>query len=365
MPFGAPDPIFGLLADFKADPRPEKVNLLAGIYQNENLQPVVFEVVKAVKPEVVGTYLPIDGDERFIRGVARLIFGKEGHYGAQTVGGTGALRVAGALVGEFVKKKIAIPALTWPNHRQIFERSGLEVTTYDHYGKGRFDLGRFLQSLKLIPKGSAVLLHAACQNPTGADPSVVEWRAMAEAMKDYLPVFDFAYQGLGDGIEEDAFGVRTFVEAGLECLIAYSCSKNFGLYSERVGALFVVAKEEARIASQVKRQIRAMVSNPPAHGAKIVATILEDQAYREQWRSELDQMRRRIGSMREELLKRLPGWERCREDKGMFTLLDLSGSQVDKLRKEHAIFLPERGRLNLAGLNRDNIDYVARAIVSL
>ena len=385
VPEGPPDPIFGLSDAFQADVRSKKVNLVIGMYKNERLEPELLSTVWTAKRAIleedgVADYLPIDGSKAFVEQVGGLLFGealwgaeKGRIYGAETVGGTSALRIGAEFCSAFVGKTFAVSRPTWPNHRQILEKVG-GVETYPYYNsaKRRFDLGAMLAGLKALKPKTVVLLQGACHNPTGCDPTAEEWVEIARVCREgkLMPFFDVAYQGFGWGLEEDAAQVRHFTKEGLECLVAYSCSKNFSLYCQRVGALFAVTPDAAvkqRVGSQVKRVIRTSYSNPPAHGARIVAHILGG-SLRTDWRHEVDAMRKRISSVRGELVRKL--MLRCKgknfdyllPHQGMFSFIDLEKRQVARLIDEFGIYLPDNGRINVAGLNFENIDDVVEGL---
>ncbi|MBF8262980.1 MAG: aromatic amino acid aminotransferase [Parachlamydiales bacterium] len=382
VPEAPPDAVFGLLGAFSADSRPQKVNLLVGIYKNEQLQnemmPSVIEAKSQVLPDVsLADYLPMDGSRDFVEAVGSLVFGDGNVYGAQAIGGTGALRIGGEFLAQEVGKTIYIPEFSWPNHRSIFERAGFCVETYPYYERTRheFDANGCLAFLEKLPKRSIVLFHAACHNPTGCDPQMKEWAQIARVVRErqLLPFFDFAYQGLGDGLEKDAAAIRLFLSEGLEFLVAYSCSKNFSMYCQRVGALFVVTRNgslKTKIASQIKRIVRAEFSNPPAHGAMIVTHILKGNL-RSQWESELEKMRKRLHQMRCEFVRRLMAkktstdFRSLLEHKGMFSFIDLEKQQVQQLREKFGIYMLDNGRINIAGLNHKNLDYVADHIIQV
>jgi aspartate/tyrosine/aromatic aminotransferase len=389
VPEGPPDAVFGLTGAFRADPRPQKINLLVGIYKNAELKSELMPSVRQAKEHCLpdahmADYLPMDGFQELIDALGPILFGesvwpsnRHRIYGTQAIGGTGALRVGAEFLAQEVTKTIYIPQPSWPNHRAIFERAGCHVETYPYYdrSKHRFDFQTFLAFLKKLPPKTAVLLHAACHNPTGCDPTIAEWEEIAKAMREHqlLPFFDFAYQGLGDGLEQDAQAVRHFVKEGLECIVAYSCSKNFSLYCQRVGALYIVSEKEiekTRVASQVKRIIRALYSNPPAAGAFIVAHILQGPL-RSQWEKELTAMRRRLESVRTAFVQGLMAKEQRNDfspmlqHKGMFSFVDLEKADVQQLIDRYAIYMLDNGRISVAGLNEKNIDYVIDSLVAV
>ena len=385
-----PDPIFGLNEAFQADVRPNKVNLIIGIYKDEQLRSHLMPSVGKVKNQIasqdlLADYLPIDGLPDLNEQLGMLVFGenkwKESRgriYAAQTIGGTGALQVGGQFLSQEISKSIAISTPTWPNHRSIFERAGLRVETYPYYSREKhgIDFDALCDYLKKLPEKTAVLLHPVCHNPTGCDLSLEQWKDVSKIMMKsrLLPFFDFAYQGLGEGIEKDRRAIEIFLNDGHEMLVAYSCSKNFSLYCQRVGALFVVDENAAvklRVGSQIKKIIRSLYSNPPAHGARIVASLLKDAAIKEEWKKELDSMRHRITIIRESLIQRLASkstrinFEFLRHHKGMFSFVDIDKSQVQQLIDKFGIYLIDNGRISLTGLNEKNIDYVVSGIAAI
>lgn len=385
-----PDPIFGLNEAFQADIRPNKVNLIIGIYKDEQLRPYLMPSVAKIKNQIanqdlLADYLPIDGLSDFNEQLGMLVFGektwKESRgriYAAQTVGGTGALQVGGQFLSQEVSKSIAISTPTWPNHRSVFERAGLRVESYPYYSREKHGVhfDALCGYLKSLPEKTVVLLHPVCHNPTGCDLSLAQWKEVSQLMlkSRLLPFFDFAYQGLGEGIEKDREAIEIFMNDGHEMLIAYSCAKNFSLYCQRVGALFVVDENAAvklRVGSQIKKIIRSLYSNPPAHGARIVASLLKDAAMKEEWKKELDAMRHRITTIRENLIQRLSakttkgGFEFLRHHKGMFSFIDIDKSQVQQLIDKFGIYLIDNGRISLTGLNGKNIDYVVDGIAAV
>lgn len=387
---GQPDAVFGLAGAFRADVRRHKVDLTVGIYKDEDLKAELLPSVKKAKQEIfmqdlTADYLPIDGLPDLFEELGKLLFGeavwKEAHgriYAAHTAGGTSALRIGGEFLAQEVTKTIYLPDPTWPNHRQIFERARCRVESYPYYNRQKrgFDCDAMCQKLQTLPEKTAVILHATCHNPSGCDPTMEDWQRLSKLIKEkkLLPFFDCAYQGLGEGLEKDAGAIRYFMQQGHEMLIAYSCSKNFCLYCQRVGALFVVDENAAvklRVGSQIKRIIRALYSNPPAHGAKIVAEILKNQTLRKEWEQELEEIRRRIVSMREELIDLLiarakkTDFDYLRNHQGLFMFIDLTKSQIQKLINEFAVYLLDSGRINIAGLTKANIDLVVNSILAV
>lgn len=381
------DAIFQQQQAFKNDPRPHKVNLSIGLYQDEMLQTPILKTVKnaekvLISQETTKEYLPISGDPLYLEESGQLIFGqmlwrerRENICGVQTPGGTGGLRIGAEFLRQEISKTIAIPDPTWPNHTGIFKQCGYQVHSYSYYDtrSGLLKIESILETLKKAPCRSIVLLHACCHNPTGADPSEKEWNAISELLreKELLPFFDFAYQGLGKGLEEDAQVIRSFVKRSIECVIAFSHSKNFGLYSERVGGVFVTAKNRSaaeNVLSQLKVCARVCYSNPPRHGAAIVAQILSNLELREGWIKEVDAMRERIDRLRKEFVSALQNQQKVKDFSslfsrvGMFCFLGLSDAQVSALREEDGIYMSSGGRINLAGLCDSNLERVTDAI---
>ncbi len=382
------DPILGLTETFRADSRAEKVNLAAGVYVDDSgVTPVIPSVLEAERRlvEKAGSkgYLPIDGRSGFKSAVRDLVFGPDHEIvesgrsaTAQTPGGTGALRVAADfLLQTGSSKTIWLSDPTWPNHPQLFALAGFALRTYPYLDESgrQLDVGRMLSALRLAVPGDVVLVHGSCHNPSGVDPDQETWAAIAEIVieRELMPVVDFAYQGFGFGLREDADWLKGLARPGLEFLVCTSYSKNFALYNERVGALTIVAADSARAASalsHVKIAIRANYSNPPAHGGDIVETILTDPTLRAQWEVDLAEMRNRILGNRAALVEALlaagvPGnWDPIRRQRGMFALLGLSADQVARLRDEFGIYVVSRGRINVAGLTAANLPRVVLAV---
>jgi aspartate/tyrosine/aromatic aminotransferase len=382
------DPIFGLLGAISADPRQEKVSLMVGIYKDDHLKAELLSSVKKAKEKIasqdlMADYLPIDGLPGLIALLGPIVFGEsiwkdvqERVYGAHTTGGTGALRATAEFLAQEVSQGIYIPNHTWPPHRMIFERAGFKVGNYPYYCREKkgFDIEALLFFLAKLPAKSIVLFHACCHNPTGSDPTAEEWRSISQLMREkrLFPFFDFAYQGLGEGVEKDNAAIQIFLKEGHEMAVAYSCSKNFSMYCHRVGALFVVSEHAAvktRIESQVKRIIRTLYSNPPAHGARIVAEVLKNE--KALWHKDLEGMRQRMHRMREMLIQRLNAkaktrnFDYLRKHKGMFSFIDLDKNQVQTMIDKFAIYLTDNGRISIAGLTLENIDYVVNGILSV
>lgn len=385
------DPILGLGEAFKSETRANKVNLGIGVYKDaQGKTPIVKAVKEAEKRlfdlETSKNYLTIDGVAEFNEYTKELLFGadseivKQGRAKTvQSLGGTGALRIA----AEFIKRQtksqnVWISTPTWPNHNAIFNAVGMTIREYRYYDaeKKALDWDNLIADLSNAGEGDVVLLHGCCHNPTGIDPTPEQWKILAEMSEKngWLPLFDFAYQGFANGLEEDAIGLRTFASNHKELLVASSYSKNFGLYNERVGAFTLVA-ETAEIAAtaltQVKSIIRTLYSNPASHGAATVSIILGDQELRQQWEEELTEMRNRIKQMRHQFVELLKEYGAEQdfsfiiEQNGMFSFSGLRPEQVDRLKEEFAIYAVRSGRINLAGVTEDNIRYLCKSIVKI
>ena len=385
------DPILGLNEAFNADTRTNKVNLGVGVYCNEEGRiPLLRAVVEAetirVAQHASRGYLPIDGIAAYDHAVQKLLFGADSPLLAagrvittQAVGGTGALKIG----ADFIKQLqpdavVAISDPSWENHRALFETAGFPVQNYRYYDAASHDVNRtgMLEDLNALPAGSVVVLHACCHNPTGVDLTPDDWANVLEVVKakQLIPFLDMAYQGFGDGIDEDAAAVRLFAQSGLSFFVSSSFSKSFSLYGERVGALSIITQskdESARVLSQVKRVIRTNYSNPPTHGATIVAAVLNNAELRAMWEAELAEMRLRIRGMRlqmvELLAKKAPAhdFSFVARQRGMFSYSGLTVEQVARLRSEFGIYALDTGRICVASLNQSNIEAVTDAIVQV
>lgn len=385
------DPILGLADLFRADDRTNKINLGIGVYKDETGKtPVLTSVKKAeqylLENETTKNYLSIDGIADFGRCTQELLFGADSalisnHRArtAQTPGGTGALRVAADFIAtQTSAKRIWVSNPSWPNHKNVFAAAGLEVCEYNYYDAAQhaLDFDGLLNSLSAAQAGDIVLFHGCCHNPTGIDPTAAQWAQLAELSlaKGWLPLFDFAYQGFARGLEEDAEGLRTFAASHQELIVCSSYSKNFGLYNERVGAFTLVAADAAIVDtafSQVKATIRANYSNPPAHGAAVVATILGNSALRALWEQELTSMRERIQRMRQLFVNTLQekgakgDFSFIIDQNGMFSFSGLTKDQVVRLRDEFGVYAVNSGRVNVAGMTPDNMSPLCEAIVAV
>ncbi|VVP34632.1 Aromatic-amino-acid aminotransferase [Pseudomonas fluorescens] len=385
------DPILGLNEAFNADTRTNKVNLGVGVYCNEEGRiPLLRAVVEAetirVAQHASRGYLPIDGIAAYDQAVQKLLFGNDSPLIAagrvittQAVGGTGALKIGADFLKQLLPNAVvAISDPSWENHRALFETAGFPVQNYRYYDAATHDVNRagLLEDLNALPSGSIIVLHACCHNPTGVDLSPADWNNVLEVVKakGHVPFLDMAYQGFGDGIDEDAAAVRLFAESGLTFFVSSSFSKSFSLYGERVGALSIVSEskeESARVLSQVKRVIRTNYSNPPTHGASIVAAVLNSPQLRAQWEEELAEMRLRIRGMRTQMVDLLAKNAPQRDfsfvgrQRGMFSYSGLTVEQVTRLRNEFGIYALDTGRICVAALNQSNIDVVTKAIVAV
>jgi aromatic-amino-acid transaminase len=384
------DPILGITEAFNADTNPAKINLGVGVYYDDNgkvplLQCVQKAEAKLMEQPAPRTYLPIEGLASYDKAVQELVFGADSAViqekraiTVQALGGTGALKLGADFLKRFAPdSSVYISDPSWENHRALFESAGFAVNNYTYYDPATHGVNfeGMLASLKAMPRGSIVVLHACCHNPTGADLSQDQWSQVIAAVVDngLVPFLDMAYQGFGAGIAEDGAVVRRFAETGIPLLVSNSFSKSFSLYGERAGALSIVAtsaEESARVLSQLKRVIRTNYSNPPTHTAKVVAMVLSTPELRQLWEEELAGMRVRIREMRnlmvEKLKEKAPGhdFEFVREQVGMFSYSGLTKEQVGKLR-EGSIYAVDTGRICVAALNSTNLDRVVDAVAKV
>ncbi|KDP34208.1 hypothetical protein JCGZ_07779 [Jatropha curcas] len=384
------DPILGVTVAYNKDPSPVKLNLGVGAYRTEEGKPLVLNVVRKAEQQLVNDrsrvkeYLPITGLADFNKLSAKLIFGADSNAiqenrvtTVQCLSGTGSLRVgAEFLARHYHQRIIYIPQPTWGNHPKVFTLAGLSVKTYRYYDPTTRGLNfqGLLEDLGSAPSGAIVLLHACAHNPTGVDPTLQQWDQIRQLMrsKGLMPFFDSAYQGFASGsLDSDAQSVRMFVADGGELLVAQSYAKNMGLYGERVGALSIVCRTAdvaSRVESQLKLVIRPMYSNPPIHGASIVAFILKDRNLYNEWTIELKAMADRIICMRQQLFDALhargtPGdWSHIIKQIGMFTFTGLNSKQVAFMTKEYHIYMTSDGRISMAGLSSKTVPHLADAI---
>ncbi|MEI7531466.1 MAG: amino acid aminotransferase [Betaproteobacteria bacterium] len=385
------DPILGLYETFNLDTRPNKANLGVGVYFTDAGKIPLLKAVQIAEKQRLDNpssrgYLPIEGIAAYNSGVQDLLFGtgsdivKDNRAGTfEALGGTGALRIG----GDFLKRlkpnaKVAISDPSWENHRGIFESSGFEVIQYPYYDETTrgVNFPSMVAFLKTLPADTIIILHACCHNPTGADMTTDQWQHVVTLCQKYnlIPFLDMAYQGFAEGIEADGIAVQLFAKSGMSFLVSSSFSKSFSLYGERVGALTVVTQnkdETLKVVSQIKRVVRTNYSNPPTHGASVVAAILNSKELRKMWEDELSEMRDRIKLMRNQLVTKLKNagatrdFEFINHQRGMFSYTGLTKPQVDRLISEHGIYAVSTGRICVASLNSGNIDAVAKAIAAV
>jgi aromatic-amino-acid transaminase len=382
------DPILGLIETYNADKNPGKINLGVGVYCDDNGKVPLLECVRRAEQQLADGaaprgYLPIDGLPDYDRAVQTLVFGadnaalREGRIiTVQALGGTGGLRVG----ADFLRRlspysQVWISDPSWENHRALFESAGFTVNNYAYYDAATHGVkfSAMLDALRAMPEGAVVVLHACCHNPTGVDLTPAQWGQVVEIVRTrkLMPFLDLAYQGFGDGIAEDAHAVRLFSQSEGPLFVASSFSKSFSLYGERVGALSVVVHsgdEGIRVLSQLKRLIRTNYSNPPTHGCKVVASVLNAPELRTLWESELGQMRERIKVMRRELVEKLRArvpsadFSFVLAQRGMFSYSGLTRDQVIRLRENYGVYAIESGRICVAALNSKNIGHAVDSI---
>lgn len=384
------DPILGLSRLFNEDPRKEKISVAIGVYQNDEGKSVVLNSVSKAEQTLLEKklnkeYLPIDGDKSFCKETSKLLFGENSSmyedgnvYVAQTIGASGALRVGAEFLKSLGINRVFVSSPTWSNHMTLFASAGFTIGSYPYYNSEEhcLDFDRMCECLRNAPKRSVILLHSACHNPTGVDPTDDQWKELSQILKKQalIPFIDMAYQGFKKDVNEDAFAIRQFLKDGHEFFVTNSYSKNFGLYGERVGALSLVTYDKQKtevVASHVKNIIRASYSSPPLQGARIVSTVLSNPQLKAEWLEELRVMRNRVIGMRKALVEQLEAkgtgdrFNFIKNQSGLFTLMGLSEQQVLRLRKEYAIFMPTSGRINVAGLNKTNIEPFVEALLDI
>jgi len=383
-----PDAIIGLIAEYNNDPRDPKVDLGIGVYRNAAGQTPVLDVVKEAERRLLEsqtskTYIGSAGSPAFNEAMRDLTFadsiGGDRIAMLQTPGGSGSLRVAaGVILRAKADATVWVSGPTWANHVPLLGGAGLELKSYAYYDDEQktLDLDAMLDALHDIPKGDIVLLHACCHNPTGIDPDEAQWRAIADVIveRELLPFVDVAYQGFAAGLDTDVFIVRELAGRVPEMLVCTSCSKNFGLYRDRVGTLFIVTAdgETREIAqSQANNLVRTMYSMPPDHGAAVVETILHDEQLRAGWHGELAEMRERLQEMRQLLDEALRAeapdhdFSHVVRAKGMFCFLGVSTEQVQRLKQDHAVYMVDSSRINIAGITADNVEHIAKSVAAV
>ncbi len=385
------DPILGLLTQYREDQNPNKVDLGVGVYKDEVGHTPILNCVKRaealrLESEDTKVYIGPTGSAQFNTLMSELAFGKD-HPALQagrirtvsTPGGTGALRVA----ADFIQRckpgaTIWVSDPTWANHTGLFETAGLTVKTYPYYDYDsksiKFD--EMLACLKQVDEQDVLLLHACCHNPSGADLNQSQWDQVIDviASRGCMPLIDMAYQGFGDGVDQDAYGVRAMAAKVDNMLLCASCSKNFGLYRERIGSCSLIAKDAAQAdisLSVMLYAIRCIYSMPPAHGAAIVETILGSDELKAQWLEELKVMRDRINGNRAVLVEKLHALGVNRDfgfiadEKGMFSFLGISAEQVSRLKQDYSIYMVDSSRISIAGISSTNVDYLAKSIAEV
>ena len=385
------DPLLGVMAAYRSDPDARKVDLGVGVYKTEDGATPIPAAIAAAMERSAATqqtkvYVGQAGNERFNRAMLELALGadhvavKDGRAGAlQAPGGCGALRLGAELVNiARPEATLHLSTPTWANHVPLMANAGLKIAEYPYFDRatGGVDVAAMLAYLERLPAGDLVLLHGCCHNPTGADLAPADWDAVAEVLlrRGLVPFVDIAYQGLGDGLEADAYGARLMAAKLPEVVMAVSCSKNFGLYRERTGATFVISPSVERTGiamGQLRKIARGMYSMPPDHGAELVALVWEDAVLRRQWIDELEAMRLRVEALRSLLVEGLKAlrpevdYSFVQRQKGMFSLLPLDGARIQRLRDEHHLYMPGDGRINVAGISRRNVGYVAQSLAAV
>ena len=386
LPQQPADALLALIKLHNADPRPSKIDLGVGVYRTEDGATPVFAAIKAAERKLVETqtskaYLGPEGDMGFVNALMPYVFGKADPTmggrieGMQAPGGTGALRLAFAVAKRAGIQRFWMGTPSWPNHAQIFADLGLELKTFNHAtGDGAADMPALRAAIAEASEGDAILLHGCCHNPTGIDYTPADWDEIAAlvAAKKLLPIIDLAYQGLGKGMEEDAYGLRRVLAAVPEALVAYSCDKNFGLYRDRVGAFYLMLADPAGLPKAMSNGhslARASWSQPPDHGAAAVRLILEDEALTALWLAELDTMRERMRQVRARLatagLAGKADLSPMGAQNGLFSITPLTPEQVLAIREKHGIYMAGSGRINVAGLTMGNIDQFIAAVADV
>jgi len=371
-----PDALLGLIGLYRADRRPGKIDLGVGVFRDDAGRTPVMRAVKAGEAKLLRdqeskSYLGAEGDIRFVELLAEVAFGAgaDRPVGIQTPGGTGALRLGAELIARSrPDATVWIGTPTWPNHAPIFREAGMMIRTHRFYdvASAAIDFDGMIEDLREAKAGDVLLLHGCCHNPTGADLNSAQWQEIGLlcARRALVPFIDLAYQGLGDGLEADAAGMRGLLDMLPEALVAYSCDKNFGLYRERVGALWVQSGAAELVRSNMLALARSLWSMPPDHGAAVTRLVLEDDALRADWVSELDAMRARINELRSVLAASHPRLAAIGDQRGMFALLPLTPEAVDALRRDHGIYMAGNGRINIAGLTLETVPAFVAALAS-
>jgi len=386
-----PDPILGLMAAFRADNDPHKVDLGVGVYRDDQGDTPILKAVRQAEQAVLArqntkSYVAAAGNPGFNQAMEKLVFGADhpaltgGRVRTiQAPGGCGALRLGAELIRAASPDSVVhVSTPTWANHIPLLSGCGLKLERYPYFdpATGGVNFSAMVGALERLPARSVVLLHASCHNPTGADLTDAQWRELLGLVKsrNLLPFIDMAYQGLGGGVVEDAYGIRLFCSELPEVTVAVSCSKNFGLYRERTGALHVVTETKAAadaVLTQLVRIARSIYSMPPDHGAAIVQEILDNSALRESWTEEVGGMRQRIQGLRHEAVRQLRQVCPQRDfgfiatQRGMFSYLGITVEQVRELQSRHHVYMTDDSRINVAGLRHENLEYFAQAVAKV
>ncbi|XXK44134.1 amino acid aminotransferase [Porticoccaceae bacterium nBUS_17] len=385
------DPILGLMVAFKADNRAEKIDLGVGVYQDDRGRTPVMASVKEAESrlmelETTKSYQGMAGDPDYNQRMMELLLGKDHSIlstgrvkSIQAPGGSGALRVGAEVIRRArPESKLWVGMPTWPNHIPLLGSAGFDIKQYPYYDVDarEVDTDKMMETLRQVPVGDLVLLHGCCHNPTGADLTNEQWDSIADLAleRGFIPFIDTAYQGLGNGLDQDAYGMRMMAERLPEVIIASSCSKNFGLYRERTGSITFIAEtsEQADIVvSQAMSTARSIYSMPPAHGALLVSMVLGDPQLRSQWEAELEEVRLRIKSMRNLLCDSLENnaagmdFSHIKRQNGMFSFLGITTPQLERLRTEFGIYIVSSTRINLAGVNSNNIKHLTQSLLTV
>jgi aspartate aminotransferase len=386
-----PDAIIGIMAMFRADQSAGKIDLSVGVYQDDDGNTPILESVRRAEQQILDeqstkSYVGITGNAGFNAGIQALVFGDKhdvvdaGRVAtAQAPGGSGALCVAGHLIHRSrPNARVYLSDPSWPNHLPLLKLAGLKLEQYAYYDfdDHRIDFEAMVRSVESMAAGDVLLLHGCCHNPCGADLSREQWHVIAEmcARKQIVPFIDLAYQGLAEGLDEDAYGVRLMAEHVPELIVVASCSKNFGLYRERVGSISVVARDQDSrdtILTNLSSVARGLYSMPPDHGAAIVDRILHDAELRKLWQSEVTGVRERLNGLRSLFVEKLAERGTSRDfsfianERGMFSFLGISREQIVRLREQFHVYMLESSRINIAGINSSNVDYVVDSIAQV
>ena len=385
------DPILGLSAAYKQDPNPNKVDLGVGVYKDEQGRtPILSSVAKAqqilLKREDSKTYIAPQGVQGFIDGMLQLLLGNDHPAllanrvsAVQAPGGCGALRILSELLKRCNDKlTVWVSDPTWANHIPLIGNAGLNIETYPYFDKetASIKFEQMVAALEKVEKGDVVLLHGCCHNPTGADLTQEQWQKVLELAqeREFIPFIDTAYQGFGDGLEQDAYGLRLLTANLPEVIVAASCSKNFGLYRERVGLAAIINKDTVTkdiTQSQIQYVARGIYSMPPSYGGALVDIILNDEQLKQEWQGEVTAMRERMQQLRAMLVDKLAekgaskDFSFVNQQKGMFSYLCISPEQVQEVRAKHSVYFVDSSRVNIAGISQTNVDYLADALISI